>query len=246
VLGLRVLTAGVAGTHLGEDCAGCRDELARHRIDQVQFHLDADRRPSIRGEVDRHVVTSRWSRGSKERVEVREVEDRGSVRVVVVVARGRSAIPLDRFCDLLGSCRRGETLDDVALGIDEELLEVPGDLGAVAVAGLRLGLEPLVERCGAVTVDVDLVEHRERDAELRRGEFEDLGVRSGFLPTELVAREAEDGNIVVVVMERTQTCVLRREASSARDVDDQTELVPELLERHRVAGDRDHLEVVER
>jgi hypothetical protein len=90
------------------------------------------------------------------------------------------------------------------------------------------------------------VEHRERDAELRGGEFEDLGIRSGFLPTELIAREAEDGNIVVVVMERTQTCVLRREASSARDVDDQTELVPELVERDRVAGDRDHLEVVER
>jgi hypothetical protein len=90
------------------------------------------------------------------------------------------------------------------------------------------------------------VEHRERDAELRRGELEDLGIGAGFLSAELVAGETEDGNIVVIVMERTQTCVLRREASSTRDVDDQAELVPELVERDGVAGDRDHLEVVER
>jgi hypothetical protein len=90
------------------------------------------------------------------------------------------------------------------------------------------------------------VEHRERDAVLRGGEFEDLGVGPGFLSAELVAGESEDRNIVVFVMEGTQTCVLRGEASSARDVDDQTELVPELVERDGVAGDRDHLEVVER
>jgi hypothetical protein len=90
------------------------------------------------------------------------------------------------------------------------------------------------------------VEHRERDTELGGGELEDLGVGSGLLPTELVAGEAEDDDVVVIVMERTQTCVLRREASSARNVDDQAELVPELIERHRVAGDRGHLEVVER
>jgi hypothetical protein len=89
------------------------------------------------------------------------------------------------------------------------------------------------------------VEHRERHPELRGGEFEDLGVGTRFLPCELVARKSEDGDVGVVVVERTQTCVLGREASSAGDVDDQTELAPELLERDLVAGDRGHLELVE-
>jgi hypothetical protein len=89
------------------------------------------------------------------------------------------------------------------------------------------------------------VEHRERDAELRRGELENFGVGSGLLPCELVAGETEDGDIVVVVVEGTQTCVLRREASSARDVDDQAELAPKLIEGHLLPGDRRHLELVE-
>ena len=61
----------------------------------------------------------------------------------------------------------------------------------------------------------------------------------------MIAREREDGDIVVVVVERTQTCVLRCEASSARDVDDHAELAAKLLEGHLVTGDRGHLELVE-
>jgi hypothetical protein len=90
------------------------------------------------------------------------------------------------------------------------------------------------------------VEHREGDAVGGGGELQDLGVGSRFLTTELVAREAEDGEVLVVVVERTQTCVLGREASSAGDVDHQAELSPELVEGHLVAGDGRHLEIVER
>jgi hypothetical protein len=89
------------------------------------------------------------------------------------------------------------------------------------------------------------VEHRERDAELGGDELQDLLVGSGLLGAELVAGETENGDIVVVVMERTQTCVLRREASSAGDVDDQADLAAESVERDLLAGDRGHLEVVE-
>jgi hypothetical protein len=89
------------------------------------------------------------------------------------------------------------------------------------------------------------VEHRERDAVVRRGELEDLLVGSRLLRTELIAREGEDGDVVIVVVERTQTCVLRREASTTRDVDDQAELVREAVERQQVARDRGHLELVE-
>ena len=146
---------------------------------------------------------------------------------------------------LLGCRGWSEALDHVALLVDEELLEVPGDVGGVTVARL-LGLEPVVQRCRAVTVDLDLVEDRERDPELRGGELEDLGVGAGLLAPELVAREGEDGDIVVVVVERTQTCVLRGEASSARDVDDEADLAAELFERHLIARDRRHLELVKR
>jgi hypothetical protein len=89
------------------------------------------------------------------------------------------------------------------------------------------------------------VEHRERRTVLRRGEFEDLLVGSGFLVGELVARKGEDGDVVVVIVERTQTCVLRREASKAGDVDDQADLSAELVEGDLLAGDRGHLEIVE-
>ena len=77
------------------------------------------------------------------------------------------------------------------------------------------------------------------------GKVLDLGVGSGLLISELIAREPEDLEAIDVFMKRTQTCVLRREASSARDVDDQADLALEPIERHLVARDRGHLEVVE-
>ena len=155
-----------------------------------------------------------------------------------------TAVQHQHLGDLLGRRDGREPLDHVAARVDEKLLEVPGDLGAVAVAGL-FALEPLVQRGGAVAVDLELAEHRERDVVLGRCELEDLCIGARFLGAELVAREAEHGDVVVVFMKRTQTCVLRREASSAGDVDDQTDLALELIERHLVAGDRGHLELVE-
>ena len=70
-------------------------------------------------------------------------------------------------------------------------------------------------------------------------------MRSRLLAAELVAGEAEDGQIVVVVVERTQTCVLGCEPSTAGDVDHEAELTPVLLEGDLLAGDRGHLQVVE-
>jgi hypothetical protein len=67
------------------------------------------------------------------------------------------------------------------------------------------------------------------------------------LCAELIARErqyAETGG-VVSFLKRTQTCVLRRKASSACDVDDKCDLSVELVERDLFAGDRLHGEVFE-
>jgi hypothetical protein len=67
------------------------------------------------------------------------------------------------------------------------------------------------------------------------------------LGTELVTRKGEDVEslLAVLVLKRTQTCVLRGESSLARDVDNQRYLVLESLETDAVAGDALHLELVE-
>ena len=58
----------------------------------------------------------------------------------------------------------------------------------------------------------------------------------------LVTREAKDVEtlIAVLFLKRTQTCVLRRKASGAGEVDDQADLIFELREVHRFTGDRLH------
>lgn len=63
--------------------------------------------------------------------------------------------------------------------------------------------------------------------------------------TELVTRKSENRYGVVIMMKRTQTCVLRREASSARYVDDEAGRVGKVRERNLVTGDRRHGELVE-
>jgi hypothetical protein len=145
--------------------------------------------------------------------------------------------------DVLGRGHGGEPCDDVALAVDEELLEVPRDVGRVGC----LRLEPRVELARTVAVDLDLREQGEGAVVLRGRELEDLGVSARFLRTELVAREPQDGEalVLVVFVERTQTCVLRGEASSARNVDDEQDRAGVVAEVHGVAGDRRHREVMD-
>ena len=107
-----------------------------------------------------------------------------------------------------------------------------------------LGLEPLVQLGSVVAVHVDLGEHREIDVVVVGDEGTDFFGGAGLLP-ELVAREAEDADPVVVMMKRTQTCVLRRDTSSGGDVDDETGLIGEVREGHLLTLKRRHGEVVE-
>ena len=147
-------------------------------------------------------------------------------------------------CDVFWCGRRCVPLDHVAGLVDEKFLEVPGDVSGLAFA--RLGvLEHLIEGSGAVAVHFDLREHGEAHIELRGCEFEDLSVGAGLLVRELVARKSEHDDVVVVIVKRTQTCVLRREASSAGDVDDQRKVALELAEAHLFAGDGRHFEIME-
>lgn len=148
------------------------------------------------------------------------------------------------FGDRFGSDARGESSYHVAGGIHEELLEVPGDIGALALAGL-LGFEPLIQLGSVVAVHVDLGEHREIDVVVVGDESTDFFGGAGLLLAELIAREAEDTDPVVVMMKRTQTCVLRRDASRGGDVDDEAGLIGEVRKGHLLTLKRRHGEVVE-
>ena len=155
-----------------------------------------------------------------------------------------SAELVEICCDVFWCGRRWVPLDDIAGLVDEELLKVPGDVSGLALAGLSI-LEHLIQGGGTVAVHLDLREHREVHFELRGCEFEDLGGGAGLLVRELVARKSEHDDVVVIIVKRTQTCVLRREASSAGDVDDQRKVALELVEAHLFAGDGRHFEIME-
>jgi hypothetical protein len=91
------------------------------------------------------------------------------------------------------------------------------------------------------------VEHREVGVVLRRRKLENLGIRAGFLCTELVAREGKDVEALgtVFVLKRTQTCVLAGKASIAGNVDDEQRLALVLAKVDLLARDRRHGEVVQ-
>ena len=144
--------------------------------------------------------------------------------------------------DLFRRCLWRVALDDVARSINQELLEVPRDVGTVAL----LRPQPRVQLAGSVAVDLDLGEHRERGVVLAGRELENLGVSAGLLCAELIAGKRQDGEALgrVVFVEGTQTCVLRCEASKTRDVDDETDRVSVAAEIDGFARDRRHREVI--
>lgn len=87
----------------------------------------------------------------------------------------------------------------LAVLADEELLKVPLDALQAHQAGL-LRLEPLKQRVGTVAVDLDLLHDGEGDAKVDLAEALDVIVGSGLLRAELVAGEAEDDKVVVVLL----------------------------------------------
>lgn len=63
---------------------------------------------------------------------------------------------------------------------------------------------------------------------------------------ELITREAQYLDTLELVVERTQTCVLRGKASITCDVDDEQHLIAELVEVDLFAGDARHFEFIDR
>ena len=148
----------------------------------------------------------------------------------------------DLYLKFFRSGHGGEACDGFSFFINDELGEVPLDFSGFFFAWL-FGFEPLVEVVGIVAIDVDFGEHREGDVVLRFGEFGDFCVGAGLLSAELVTRESEDGYAIGCFMKRTQTCVLRREASSGCDVNDQANLTGVRRECHCFARYGRHGEV---
>src|SRR5581483_9527888 len=98
---------------------------------------------------------------------------------------------------------------------------------------LRLrGDQLVVERMTTLAFDDDLLEHRERNRELRLAELRDLFVRTGLLRPELVGREAEHDEtaIAIALVQSLQTRVLRCQPALRGDVDDQQDVAAELVQ----------------
>ena len=84
------------------------------------------------------------------------------------------------------------------MSIDQELVEVPPDVAPELAHGLLAG-ERLVERVDVLALDRDFREELEVDV-LLGAEGLDLGVGPRFLLAEVVGRESEDFETLVLVL----------------------------------------------
>ena len=105
--------------------------------------------------------------------------------------------------------------------------------------------EERVDLAGGVAVYVDLRKHRKAGTVFRSRELENFGVGPGLLRAKLVAGKGQDTETVRVIVKGTQTCVLSGEASTAGDVDHQTELTLELRQSDRLTCDGRGFEIVQ-
>lgn len=115
-----------------------------------------------------------------------------------------------------------------AILTNEKLLKVPFDALESHDAWLLL-LEPLKQGACVIAVDLDLLQNRERHAIVDLAELLDLVIAAGVLAPELVAREAEDDELIGVLfgdvfVELLETGKLGGEAALGGRVDDKNDL----------------------
>lgn len=102
-------------------------------------------------------------------------------------------------------------------------------------------LQPLVQRVRIVAVDVDLAKDGEGDLLVQGAEVLDLLVGAGLLAAELVAGEADDCEVVGVLLldllvDGLEVLVLVGEAALGGGVDDQDDLALVVGQRNFVVG----------
>ena len=110
-----------------------------------------------------------------------------------------------------------ETLDDLAVSVDEEFREVPFDVGRL------LALQPYIKWRGVGSVDINLGKLRERDMVGAGTEIMNVVVGTRRLTAELVAREVEDDEPLILVgfVDALKVSVLRGVAALCGGVDHQ-------------------------
>lgn len=102
-------------------------------------------------------------------------------------------------------------------------------------------LQPLVQGVRIVAVDVDLAKDGKGNLLVQRAEVLDLLVGAGLLAAELVAGEADDCEVVGVLLldllvDGLEVLVLVGEAALGGGVDDQDDLALELGQRDFFVG----------
>ena len=90
-------------------------------------------------------------------------------------------------------------------------------------------IEPLKQRACVIAVDLNLLQHRERHAIVELAKLLDLVIAAGILAAELVAREAEDDELVGVLfgdalVDLLETLKLGGEAALGGRIDDKNDL----------------------
>ena len=143
--------------------------------------------------------------------------------------------------DVLRSRGGSVALDDSAVAVDEELGEVPKDvtillhtladaleefpgglgLQSAIFLGGSLSLEVLEYGFSIGAVDIGLGHQREGHAVVQAAELSDLVIGAGLLSGELVAREADDHETLVLIflIKGLQAVVLRGETALGCCVD---------------------------
>ncbi len=161
---------------------------------------------------------------------------------VFLFLQSRRHITLDR----LWLVARRIAVENCAVGTDKELGEVPLDRLSTEDPGL-LRLQVFVERVRVLAVHLDLCEHRKADAVVPSTELLDLDLTTRLLLSELITGKTEhhESPVLEFVVERLQSCVLRREAALARDVDDEQGLTAVNVHLLRFAVDGHEVDVVE-
>lgn len=143
--------------------------------------------------------------------------------------------------DLFGRGHGLESFKHRAISSYEELGEIPRD-GRVTVLFRDGRGQATVQLASVVTVDLDLREHWKIDVVVGGRELGDFGIGTGFLRPELITRKSENVKTLCAerFLKRTQTCVLRREASFTRDVNDEAEAAVVMRKLDAFTGDRIH------
>lgn len=141
----------------------------------------------------------------------------------------------DRLLQRLGLSDASPASDDLPVRGDEELLKVPLDALEAHQARLLL-LHPGPQGRRLFAVHVELAQHGEGDAVVDLAEGLDVVVGARVLAAELVAGEAEDGEVLRVLLldglvEGFEALKLRGEAAFGGGVDDEDDLAFEGGER---------------